>query len=262
MGALRIDARAAGAASALLTALLLGSGAAADEWDSASADDDGTGTSNVLVHGTAQVHDVQTVAGTADEDWYRLTVRPMSSYQMTLDGQTGDAGLQSSDFQRLSETGTVLENATGDFDFLPELSWRAGASGVTETQFVRVRDAACGTGCDFNDRYRIRFYETTYTIPRFNNTATQTTVLVVYNRSPRDCTVDYYLLTGSAGVTTSTQLPSYQTHVLDTATVAPNRSGSVRVVHGCGYGGLSGKAVAIEPATGFTFDTVMRHRAN
>ena len=25
--------------------------------------------------------------------------------------------------------------------------------------------------------------------------------------------------------------------------------------HTCGYGGLAGKAVALEPATGFTFDT-------
>ena len=39
----------------------------------------------------------------------------------------------------------------------------------------------------------------------------------------------------------------------------PNQSGSVRIAHTCGYGGLSGKAVSVEPATGFTFDT--RHAA-
>jgi hypothetical protein len=40
----------------------------------------------------------------------------------------------------------------------------------------------------------------------------------------------------------------------------PGRSGSVRITHDCGYGGLSGKAVSIEPATGFTFDTPLLPR--
>jgi hypothetical protein len=34
----------------------------------------------------------------------------------------------------------------------------------------------------------------------------------------------------------------------------------VRIRHLCGYGGLAGKAVSIEPATGFTFDTPLEHR--
>jgi hypothetical protein len=29
--------------------------------------------------------------------------------------------------------------------------------------------------------------------------------------------------------------------------------------HTCGHGGLSGKAVSVEPATGFTFDTPFVH---
>jgi hypothetical protein len=48
--------------------------------------------------------------------------------------------------------------------------------------------------------------------------------------------------------------------ILPTANLAENQSGSIRIAHNCGYGGLSGKAVSIEPATGFTFDTAMSHR--
>jgi hypothetical protein len=32
-------------------------------------------------------------------------------------------------------------------------------------------------------------------------------------------------------------------------------SGHAQVAHTAGYGGLAGKAVALEPATGFSFDT-------
>jgi hypothetical protein len=45
--------------------------------------------------------------------------------------------------------------------------------------------------------------------------------------------------------------------VVNTLPFAGGQSGSVRVAHTCGYGGLSGKAVSIEPLTGFTFDTAM-----
>jgi hypothetical protein len=34
-------------------------------------------------------------------------------------------------------------------------------------------------------------------------------------------------------------------------------SGSAQVSHDAGFGELTGRAVALEPSTGFTFDTVM-----
>jgi hypothetical protein len=258
-----MNVRTTAAGLAFLTALLLGQGAGADEWDAATADDDGTGTSNVLVHGSAQVHDVQAVGGTADQDWYRVLVRPMSSYQMVIDGQTSELNLEVDDFQRLTEFGTPLQSTStpDDSGLVLDLSWRHGTNPAA-TQLVRVRNAACGTACECNVRYRIRFYETTYTVPRFNNTATQTTLLVLHNRSIRSCVADIYLLGGSTVVQTGAALSAGETAVINTATDAPNQSGAVRVAHDCGYGTLAGKAVAVEPATGFTFDTLMQHRAN
>ena len=48
--------------------------------------------------------------------------------------------------------------------------------------------------------------------------------------------------------------------VLDTAAVVPGASGSLTVAHDGPYGGLVGKAVALEPSTGFSFDTPLEPR--
>ena len=47
--------------------------------------------------------------------------------------------------------------------------------------------------------------------------------------------------------------------MLNTATVAgvAGQGGSVTIAHDGGYGALAGKAVALEPATGFSFDSPM-----
>ena len=250
-------------AGLLLAATLLVPGAArADEWDSAAAGDVGFSTRNTLAHGAEQVHDLATLGATPDEDWYKLTVRPMSSYQMVIDGQTGDVGLQSADFQRIAQTGAVLQSAEEtDVGGVLRLGWRQGQ--FADTQLVRVRGAACNvTTCVSTDRYRIRFYETTYTIPRFNNTATQTTVLLVRNDTDRECEVFYYLVTSTGVVEIGGDQFPYGMHVINTAQFAPNQSGSVRIAHDCGYGAFTGKAVSVEPAAGLAFDTAMRHRAN
>ena len=55
------------------------------------------------------------------------------------------------------------------------------------SQLIRVRSGACGTGCGPDDVYRIRMRETTGRIPRFNNSATQATIVVLQN--PSDGTV-------------------------------------------------------------------------
>ena len=48
--------------------------------------------------------------------------------------------------------------------------------------------------------------------------------------------------------------------MLNTATVAPGVGGSVTVAHDGRYGDLAGKTVALEPATGFSFDSPMLPR--
>jgi hypothetical protein len=47
---------------------------------------------------------------------------------------------------------------------------------------------------------------------------------------------------------------------LNTAAVAPGVAGSITITQNGRYGDLQGKSVALEPATGFSFDTPMVYR--
>ena len=45
--------------------------------------------------------------------------------------------------------------------------------------------------------------------------------------------------------------------VINTATIVKAQSGTMTVTHDGGYGALVGKTVALEPSTGFSFDSPM-----
>ena len=60
------------------------------------------------------------------------------------------------------------------------LRWENTTSLTVVNQHLRV-DGACATPCGPDDVYRIRAFETTYSIPRFNNAGSQVTVLLLQN---------------------------------------------------------------------------------
>jgi hypothetical protein len=129
---------------------------------------------------------------------------------------------------------------------------------------VRVTSGQCTTSCGPDDVYRIRVYETTYAIPRFNNSGSQITVLILQN--PTDYTVTgniyFWSPAGALLATEPFSLTAKNAHVLLTSTVSGVNgvSGTMTVAHNARYGDLAGKAVALEPATGFSFDTPMLAR--
>ncbi len=62
------------------------------------------------------------------------------------------------------------------------LRWRNNLSSPVTSESILVRSGgSCSADCGADDVYRIRVYETTYTIPRFNNAGTQVTVLLLHN---------------------------------------------------------------------------------
>ena len=92
--------------------------------------------------------------------------------------------------------------------------------------------------------------------------ATQTTFLLVNNMASGSCTgvdFNFYGNTGAFLGTSTQSINPATTLVLNTATLpfAAGVGGMVKVLHTCPYGSLTGKAVAVEPGTGFTFDTPM-----
>jgi hypothetical protein len=232
---------------------------AVDVWDQATEDDNGTGTDNGAIHGTEQLHDLGANPGpVADQDWYIFQNTARSSYEVLIDGTTGDMNLTGSDVARMTDSVTVAQNSTQLQGYSAVLRWQ-NSTATTSTQYIRVSGASCGTACSSNDQYRFRFYETTYSLPRFNNSATQVTVINVASMVPFTCTASFHFY-NNAGTflgTTSNTFTARELFVLNTSTLgfAAGTSGSVVISHTCGYGGLTGKAVALEPATGFTFDT-------
>lgn len=246
--------------------MILGTPGRADDWEFATDTDNGIGTDNALFHGSEQIHDLGAnfPGPTADEDWYLTSVRQFSSYQFVVDGFTGDLDLTPTSVQRLDANGAIVDNAiVSDAGGVLSLAWLRGGGAAPDTNFVRVQGASCGTTCNELDSYRARYYDTTYTIPRFNNSGTQATVLLVQNASDRTCTVTFWFMSTAGtllNVTFGGAVNPSGLLVLNTVASVPNQAGSVRIGHTCGYGGLSGKAVSLEPATGFTFDTPVLHR--
>lgn len=225
-------------------------------------DDDAPSLSMIEVsHGTELRADL--AGGTPD--LYRLSQGPLSSYEAVLDEVSGDAvpGLL---LERLAaDNFTVLQTATavGTGSAL-SLRWENTVAGTVNSQHLRLRSAACGAGCGPDDVYRLRIYETSLSLARFNNGGSQVTVLVVQN--PTDLPVSgharFWDAAGALLVGQLLSLPPRATVVLNTAALPAlqGQGGSVTVTHDAPYGALQGKTVALEPATGFSFDSPLQPR--
>ena len=257
-------------ACAVLVLALSAGGAAADVWDDSSPNDDLLiNTPNLLIHGSLQVHDLGVRPGpVADTDYYALSSSPYSSYEFLQDGSTG--GVVFPTFltvERVDPVGTVQQsgNHLGGVLGWPDaisMPWE-NATGAVQFEYIRVTSTGCGTSCTSDDQYRAVFYETTYSIPRFNNFGGQVTILIVQNLSPGPGAVTghvhFWSPSGALLASEPIQIVPRGTLVLNTSTVAgvAGASGSITISHRGRYGEMSGKTVAVEPATGFSFDTPM-----
>ncbi|PYP39676.1 MAG: hypothetical protein DMD43_10350, partial [Gemmatimonadetes bacterium] len=228
-------------------------------------DDDG-GPGDIVVselfHGFRELEDLAGVGGAANSDYYVLAQMPASSYEVLVDSTSGDIG-PTLDVQRIGPGGSVLQSSlpTG-VGFSRSLRWINPTPDVITNETIRVRSAGCGTDCGADDVYMIRAFETTYSIPRFNNSGTQITVILLQN--PTNYAISGTAIFWDSNGTATAPLPftlvPKQVLVFNTAVVAPGLSGSVTVMHDGRYGDLSGKTVALEPATGFSFDSPMLPR--
>jgi hypothetical protein len=236
----------------------------ADVWDTATETDDNTGTDNTPIHGSIQVHDLGVRPGPVeDQDWFSIEARGFGSYEAIIDSLTGDTG-GSLTFNWFAADGTT-SLAAGTF-----LS-SASCTACTQTArfennqaaprpvFIRVGSPACGTTCNAADQYTFRLFETTYALPRYNNTGGQITVLILHNVSelPVAGNIHFFNLAGTQVANQTFSLTVNQHIVLNTSTVpgGAGTSGVITVSHNGRYGSLAGKAVVLDPATGFSFDT-------
>jgi hypothetical protein len=242
-----------------------------DVWD-LSGGDDNFGTDNEIAAGSEQIHDLQASGGIADEDWYLVGQQPYSSYEVIVDGLTEEVAIipattlaDAVQLDLVDSAGTVLVTgyAFSSIGAARTLRFRNDTATEVTDEYIRVMTGGngCTTGCTANAQYRLHMFETTYLIPRFNNSATQATVLIIQNGSNDSvsATARFWDSTGALLASQNISLNARGVAVVNTSGIpgAAGASGAITIDHTGRYGSLSGKAVALEPATGFTFDTVM-----
>jgi len=212
-----------------------------------------------LSHGFELMEDLATLPGNVpDADEYKYSAKPFSSYEAVVDATSGDIGPTLSVTRVLAGTTTALQSSLPiGVGFSRSIRWMNTTAAEINNEAIRVVSGQCTTNCGPDDVYMIRGYETTYAIPRFNNAGTQITVLLLQNANNYTINANVYFWNPS-GVQVGAQsfvLGPKQVTVFNTAAVAPGVGGSVTIAHDGRYGDLAAKTVALEPATGFSFDS-------
>jgi uncharacterized repeat protein (TIGR01451 family) len=218
-----------------------------------------------LRHGTRERYDLAALPGPiADEDRFRMRQQPFSSYEVLVDEASGDIGTGNGPLlERVEVNGTaVLQNSQpAGSGPSRSLRWENSTSSVVDDQAIRVRSASCTTDCGADDSYRIRAYDTTYSVPRFNNSGSQVTVLLLQNTGVTTVSGHVYFWSpaGTQLASSAFSLTAKQLLILNAGTVPglAGQSGTITVSHDGPFGTLAGKTVALEPATGFSFDSPM-----
>ena len=256
---------------AVLFCLCLAASAApssADVWDNdPSNEDDSDNTDNELFHGDVQVHDLAGQAAVADQDWFAIRSRAFSSYEVLVSGLQGEIwGSQNASLDRVDGTGAVLtagDTPPSGQNSSKSVRW-ANNAGTQSIDYIRVDGtlSGCGSTCTTNAQYTIRMWETTGAISRFNNSGSQSTVLILQN--PTDYviagTVYFWDPSGAQVATQPFVLPAKGLSVTTTSNLIPGVAGSITITQNGRFGDLQGKSVALEPATGFSFDTPLEYR--
>ena len=210
-----------------------------------------------LAHGSDMTEDL---GGAPDR--YRIGQQPYSSYEVVVDALAGNPALQ---LDRVGATGTTVIQSgspvTPTIDMTQSLRWENTTASVVDTERVRVGNSTCPTSCTANDAYRIRTYETTLAIPRFNQSGTQVSVVILQNPTNAAISGHVYYWSAAGTLLNGTGLAftlAPKGALIQNSGGVPGvsgTSGTITVSHNGRYGDLAGKVVALEPATGFSFDS-------
>ena len=239
---------------------------AKDAFEDGPGDNLPTTTTNEL--NVDQVHDLEAIGGVADKDCAIYTERGKRSYEVRAWSESGEIDFlnQPVAISFFTDTGGSLGTAAG-FS-------RAGAVArwinTLAPDFAASNRACVSTGqthLTANAKYRFEFRETTLFCPRYNNSGTQSSVLMIQmaRGTGSTCNVEAHFFNQDNGQivgTYSSTLTQNNMLVVPAAGVTgvAGTRGHARIAHTCGNGGLKAKLVALEPSTGFSFDTICEQR--
>lgn len=240
----------------LTVAALLSPGAiaGADVFDLQTPPDNTISTENELIHRTEQVHDLAAQAGVADADWYRISAKGYSSYEVIIDQTSAD--VFPIVLQRIASDGTtVLETsqAVSSIGATRRLRWE-NTNATASNQYIKVTSGLCTTTCNATAVYRVRAFDTTYTIPRFYNHDPGRSNLVVQNPtgSAVTYTAQFWDDGGTWLQTRSFTVPARGVDVWaltsSPGTGVDQKTGSISLTAAAGYGELFGKVSHFELA--------------
>ena len=221
-----------------------------------------------LAHGSDLSGSSEAAEGVAG-DRMRILQQPYASYEVVVDATSGDivSPVNGVLLERVGVAHDPPLQSASAIGVGPSRSLRFvnASSAAVADELVRVRTGVWPVPGDGNDVWALRARETTYSVARFNNSVTQVTVLLVQNPTASVVQATAYFwseggtLIGAHG---PVDIPARGLLVLDTRAVpgAASATGSITVAHDAPYGTLAGKAVAVEPGTGFAFDSPLEPR--
>lgn len=239
--------------------------------------------STQLVPGHAeQLHDLEAIGGVPDNDWFSILTREARSYEAIIHSFANNieyvtltrhvegvlGSLQSADYLLSSQVSNFAYSRASALG----MRWKVDSTPVpNRLEYLMVGTKVGAPALNAGTRYIIRFRETTQFCPRFNNTGTQSSVLVIQGAlegvSSCDYTAHFFNESGATLATYSGFLGSDMTSVTPMKVLAlpgvaglSGQKGSAQIAHTCGYGSIKAKLVALEPTTGYSFDTLCTSR--
>lgn len=255
-------------ATAIVWLGTLAPGGAADRWE--AMQDGNAFSENVLRHGLPQfAHDLEGAAANPDQDWMLVATKEQHSYEARVSGlywEIACGGAPCPRFDRVDSTGAILTAGGSSNDDVFEGDFSKGFTVRWIGQPGGPKEYLRALGDQFVDlpasrTYDVEFFDTTVFVPRWNNSATQVTVFAIQNTTNATVSGFIYFYDGAGTLVFSVALNVVQhgAQVLNTSTIPAlvGKSGTALIAQLGGYGAITGKAVALEPGTGFTFDTAM-----
>jgi uncharacterized repeat protein (TIGR01451 family) len=216
-----------------------------------------------LTHGFRVVESLAALPGPqADTDRFVISQKPFSSYEVVVDATAG--GVNDVVLERIGPDGTTVMQVSEPIGVGSGRSLRFSndTAAPVDGQFVRVRSGQCATDCGAASQYRLRAYETTYTLERLNNAGPNITVVILQNRGSQTANGVLYLwdTTGTQVGSQAFTIAPFQMFVFNTATIAPGVHGGMTITSNAPYGTLAGKAAVLDPVSGPAQDVIMRPR--